>query len=92
MAQQKFLIYFSSVACVFIASVAPDVGSDEVRRASGAWRERRPVFPKAQEIGDAGVCEIKEVNSEVLSKSQSEGLAKQFGQLVLEGKDEQLVL
>jgi hypothetical protein len=32
------------------------------------------------------------VNSEVLSKSQSEGLAKQFGQLVLEGKDEQLVL
>jgi hypothetical protein len=60
MAQQKFLIYFSSVACVFIASVAPDVGSDEVRRASGAWRERRPVFPKAQEIGDAEVCGVKE--------------------------------
>lgn len=32
------------------------------------------------------------VNSEVLSKSQSEGLALQFGQLVLEGKDEQLIL
>jgi hypothetical protein len=32
------------------------------------------------------------VNSEVLNKSQSEGLAKQFGQLVLEGKDEQLVV
>jgi hypothetical protein len=33
MAQQKFLIYFSSVACVYIASVAAEVGSDGVRRA-----------------------------------------------------------
>jgi hypothetical protein len=33
------------------------------------------------------------VDSEVLSKSQSEGLANvQFSQLVLEGKDEQLIL
>jgi hypothetical protein len=51
-------------------------------------------------VVEGGVCIVHRenenlvlaVNSEVLSKSESEGLAKQFGQLVLEGKDEQLVL
>jgi hypothetical protein len=51
-------------------------------------------------VVEGGVCIVHRedenlvlaVNSEVLSKGQSEGLAKQFGQLVLEGKDEQLVL
>jgi hypothetical protein len=51
-------------------------------------------------VVEGGVCIVHHedenlvlaVNSEVLSKGQSEGLAKQFGQLVLEGKDEQLVL
>jgi hypothetical protein len=57
-------------------------------------------FSKGFRVVEGAVCIVHHedenlvlaVNSEVLSKSQSEGLAMQFGQLVLEGKDEQLIV